>query len=795
VSGEALRRGPYRLEGELGRGGMGVVYAAVHDETGQRYALKALPPRVGVDSVEDRLRFAREAEVLARLRHPAIVPVHAAALEGPRPYIVQALLPGGSLAERLADGPLPVEEAVALGARLGRGLAHAHARGVLHRDLKPENVLFDELGAPRLVDFGLARAERAEPLTRSGTRMGSPSYMPPEQAEGAPADARSDVYGLGAVLYHALTGRRPFQGASPLEVLEAVLKGRPEPPRAHRPDLPPAVEAVVLRAMARDPARRFAKADALADALEAAVRPAARRRATAAALAAAALAAAALAAAALALTAVADEPVRGPAGRRDPPAAPPARGAAAAAVDPPAWAAAADAAFARGDLGGAAAAVGSAAAAARGPARADLEALAARIATVERGRVELAAHLRTELRRQTWLTRREASDAALTKAEALLEAARSLRKAIAERAPGDLPGGPARAAHVASVADAVYEVLVAVDAGTARERWPDRARALVADVRDLAGDDAHAARVAVVEEAAAELLGGPHDERADDERLALLLAAAGAPDLPARQRAAARAWAVGLVRREPDGAPSAEPFVAALPPSRTWEGEARALAHAHRILAKRAALALAKRLGDRPPAEGRRAFERALDLAIAWLAYEVASVRRPGLAGHGVAVAAVGRVLCFVRWEPAATALLEGLRASRRDTRLRCVLVERALLRRRWEDAEALLTGFDFSDRFGTFPDPAAARAHLAAARGRDPGPHLAEAARAERRPYLPWRSAAETERELTGDGIRDRLAAALPPSAEAETARRIAALVAAIEAGDWAELDARARR
>lgn len=267
---QARRLGHYRFVKELASGGMGAVYDVVHEATGIHYALKTLLPEALGGESDELDRFRREAEVMAQLNHPAVVRIHTASLEGPTPFIVQGLLTGGTLKDRLKTRPLEIATAIGITVKLARGLAHCHERGVLHRDLKPSNVLFSDRNEPLLVDFGLALLVGAgKRLTQTGTVMGTPGYMAPEQALGLKdLDARTDVYGLGAVLYAMLTGRAPFVGRSLYAVLSAVANDPPEPPSTTRPEVPPWLEAVCLRAMAKTASDRFPSAAALADALE-----------------------------------------------------------------------------------------------------------------------------------------------------------------------------------------------------------------------------------------------------------------------------------------------------------------------------------------------------------------------------------------------------------------------------------------------------------------------------------------------------------------------------------------------
>ena len=258
----------YEVVRELARGGMGAVYEVRRGEAS--FALKTILPGPGLgDEATELERFALEAEVLARLDHPHVVRIHAAELEGPYPYMIQDLLPGGTLEERLqSQGPLAAEAAVELITKLAGGLAQAHVQGVLHRDLKPLNVLFDDRGEPRLVDFGLARLTGQSGLTRTGELLGTPAYMAPEQAMGGEVDERTDVYALGAVLFACLSGRPPFEGSG-LGILAAVVNDPPPSLRQLGLRLPAWLESVCLRALAKDPAERYPSARAMAAALEA----------------------------------------------------------------------------------------------------------------------------------------------------------------------------------------------------------------------------------------------------------------------------------------------------------------------------------------------------------------------------------------------------------------------------------------------------------------------------------------------------------------------------------------------
>ena len=257
----------YTIEEELARGGAGVVFRA-RDPRGQRVALKVLQRGGSAGNVA---RFRREVAALARLRHPGIVRLRDAGVTdfGQR-YLVLDFVEGDTLAARLERGPLPVSYAVELLSEVARALEAAHRQGILHRDVKPANVLLTPEGRPRLTDFGLAvDADGGHSLTASGAMLGTPGYMPPEQGMGEldKLGPPADVYGLGATLYASLCGRPPFEG-EPLQVLTAASERDPEPPSAHRAQVSPTLDAICLRCLERDPARRYADAGELAVALE-----------------------------------------------------------------------------------------------------------------------------------------------------------------------------------------------------------------------------------------------------------------------------------------------------------------------------------------------------------------------------------------------------------------------------------------------------------------------------------------------------------------------------------------------
>jgi serine/threonine-protein kinase len=267
VIGEKLS-GRFRIERLLGRGGMSSVWEAYDEELGRPVAIKLLHAR-RLESADAVDRFEREARTLALLAHPGIVTVIDRGETDGRPFIVCELVDGRDLHERIAlEGPLPIAEALAIAVQVAAALAYAHERGVIHRDVKPHNVLLTEDGHAKLTDFGIARVDDAPALTNPGRVLGTGDYVAPEQAQGRPLDGRADIYALGALLYHCLTGVPPYRGASFVEIAEQHLRA-PVPEVLERcPDAPAGVAAIVRRALAKRPEDRYANVGEMQEALE-----------------------------------------------------------------------------------------------------------------------------------------------------------------------------------------------------------------------------------------------------------------------------------------------------------------------------------------------------------------------------------------------------------------------------------------------------------------------------------------------------------------------------------------------
>ncbi|HTJ45827.1 MAG TPA: protein kinase [Kofleriaceae bacterium] len=264
--------GAYRVARLLGVGGMGRVYKGVHPQIGSRVAIKVLS-RECADRPELVDRFFSEARAVNLIRHESIVNVlDLSRLPDGRPFIIMEYLDGAPLNDIIAKaGPLPLGGLARLAAECLDALGAAHAKGIVHRDLKPDNIFVTPAGHPKVLDFGIAklRPEMGGSYTQTGSLLGTPHYMSPEQAMGKPVDHRTDIYAMGVILFECATGQKPFNADSLFDLLRKHVDVTPPSPRALRPDMPPHLEQVILTALAKDPNQRFGSAGALAQALQA----------------------------------------------------------------------------------------------------------------------------------------------------------------------------------------------------------------------------------------------------------------------------------------------------------------------------------------------------------------------------------------------------------------------------------------------------------------------------------------------------------------------------------------------
>ncbi len=263
--------GPYQIVAPLGEGGMAAVYKAYQPGMERYVALKVLP-RSYADDPQFLARFQREAKLLAQLQHPHILPVFDFGQSEGYTYIVMPFIPSGTLTGQLSGAPLPLARLRQVITQVGEALNYAHARGMIHRDIKPSNILIDESGNCLLTDFGLARmVEDAVNLTSTGTIMGTPAYMSPEQGSGSKIDSRSDIYSLGVVLFEMATGRVPFQAETPIAIVFKHVQDPLPPARSINPDLPEAVELVILKSLAKNPEDRYQTAADMVRAIQTAI--------------------------------------------------------------------------------------------------------------------------------------------------------------------------------------------------------------------------------------------------------------------------------------------------------------------------------------------------------------------------------------------------------------------------------------------------------------------------------------------------------------------------------------------
>jgi serine/threonine protein kinase len=255
--------GKYRVLGELGRGGMGAVYLAEQPGLGREVAIKQLVPSAAADPVALK-RFFQEAQVMARTSHPNLVQVHDLEQMGSDNYIVLEFVRGKSLRDRINESPLPLPQVFAVMHGVLMALDYAHKHGIVHRDMKPENILIADEGMVKVADFGIARltddAGVGGTATKTGTTVGTPQYMSPEQVASSKVDGRSDLYSAGIVLYELVAGQPPFTASEadgPFTLMAKHVQAPPKPPSVFRPGLDPALEEVILKALAKRPEDRY----------------------------------------------------------------------------------------------------------------------------------------------------------------------------------------------------------------------------------------------------------------------------------------------------------------------------------------------------------------------------------------------------------------------------------------------------------------------------------------------------------------------------------------------------------
>ena len=263
--------GHYQILSAVGAGGMGEVYKALDPRLGRTVAVKILPPHIA-DKPESKQRFEREAQAIAALNHPNICVIHDVGQHEGTSFIVMEYIEGETLADRIAKGAIPFDQLLTYGIQIADALDKAHRRGVVHRDLKPGNIMLTRAGV-KLLDFGLAKLQEpaalssqsaiptlasiSQPLTVSGTILGTLQYMSPEQLEGKDADARTDIFAFGAVLYEMATGRRAFEGKSQVSLMAAILERDPPPVSTLQPVAPPLFDEVLRICLAKNPDDRW----------------------------------------------------------------------------------------------------------------------------------------------------------------------------------------------------------------------------------------------------------------------------------------------------------------------------------------------------------------------------------------------------------------------------------------------------------------------------------------------------------------------------------------------------------
>jgi serine/threonine-protein kinase len=258
--------GRYRIDAEIGRGAMGIVYKAHDPVLDRTVALKTIVLDEDAQEREEyHSRFFQEAKAAAGLNHPALITIYDFGEENSLAYMAMELLNGTELSERMAQGPIPIQEAISIAEQVAEGLAFAHDGGVIHRDIKPSNITLLPRGRVKIMDFGIARLKVSDIKTQLGTRLGTPKYMSPEQSTGDTLDHRTDIFSLGIVLYEMLTGVKLFKGDTLAQVLYNVANTDPLPPSRIKPEISPLLDLVVKRAMEKKPAARYASAWEMVD--------------------------------------------------------------------------------------------------------------------------------------------------------------------------------------------------------------------------------------------------------------------------------------------------------------------------------------------------------------------------------------------------------------------------------------------------------------------------------------------------------------------------------------------------
>lgn len=261
------RIGDYEIMGNLGAGGLGMVYEVRHLISGRAEAMKVLLPNQ-MDTSQMVERFRREVQLLATLDHPNIAGLHNAFYYNDQLFMIMEIVPGETLRDKSRRIAIPLRIALNYTSQILSALSFAHEAGVVHRDIKPSNVMITDEDVVKLLDFGIAISDRSAGLTTPGFLLGSLNYMSPEQLSGRKATARSDIYSVAVTLYEVLTGQLPFTGATNYEIMIGHLQRAPVPPTEHNPEIPAVVSEAILRALAKDPMERFASADAFDAALQ-----------------------------------------------------------------------------------------------------------------------------------------------------------------------------------------------------------------------------------------------------------------------------------------------------------------------------------------------------------------------------------------------------------------------------------------------------------------------------------------------------------------------------------------------